>query len=77
MRASKTLPEFSGFKGRVYPGQLKPRWQKPEPRVSKFSLEWKQKGLCRRTDNKHLGAEIKPRQLIFVKPVKPVNPFNI
>ena len=30
-RASKRLPEFSGLMGKVFPGQLKPRYQIPEP----------------------------------------------
>ena len=70
MRASKTLPEFSGFKGRVYPGQLKPRCQKPEPRIqlSKLPNEWKQNRFIR-TENKHPESDIMPLQLIFVKPV--------
>ena len=32
LEATKKLPEFSGLMGKVYPGQLKPRYQIPEPR---------------------------------------------
>ena len=69
MRASRILPEFSGFEGRAYPGQLKPQYQNPEPRVqlSKFSLARTQNGL-KRSDDNNPGPDVKPRQLIFVKP---------
>ena len=69
MRASRILPEFSGFKGRAYPGQLKPQYQNPKPRVqlSKCSLERTQNGF-KRSDDINPGNERKPRQLIFVKP---------
>ena len=70
MVAAKRLPEFSGYRGRVFPGQPRPRSQMPEPkrmRISPtFSVEWKQIGSTRFED---LGLPAPPRQRIFVKSI--------
>ena len=61
LEAYKRLPEFSGYKGKVYPGQLKPRYLIPEPRI----LEWNQHGFRETENNGHLM----PPQIIIVEPV--------
>ena len=60
LKASKRLPEFSGLKGKVYPGQLKPRYQVPQPRI-----DFNQNGLMEKDNNVYLM----PPEIIIVKPV--------
>ena len=55
-RASKRLPEFSGLMGKVFPGQLKPRYQIPEPMQESNRF-------CRTVNNGHpmpLRINVKP-----------------
>ena len=59
LRASKRLPEFSGLMGKVYPGQLKPRHQIPEPRNR----------LIKKSDDYRFRGAGNNLHLIFVKPV--------
>ena len=67
LQAYKRLPEFSGLMGNVYPGQLKPRFSIPEPRIkSPVSLEWKQ------IQNEFMEEKdngLMPSQIIMVKQV--------
>ena len=69
LQAYKRLPEFSGYRGRVYPGHSKPRYPIPEPRIesAKFlvSLEWNQHGFRKAKNSNH----IMPPQIIIVEPV--------
>ena len=73
MRASKTLPEFSGFKGRVYPGQIKPRYQKPEPRrvlyPEDLHNDWKKIG-SKRTKFDDLGLPLPKNYQNTLTPVE-------
>ena len=58
LRAFKRLPEFNGLIGRVYPGQLEPRHQIPEPRR-----------LMKKSDDYRFRGAGNNVHLIFVKPV--------
>ena len=73
LRASKTLPEFSGFKGRVYPGQIKPRYQKPEPRrvlyPEDLHNDWKKIG-SKRTKFDDLGLPLPKNYQNTLTPVE-------
>ena len=60
LKASKRLPEFSGLMGKVYPGQLKPRYQIPEPRI-----DLNQNGFKGKDNN----GRLMPPKIIVVKPV--------
>ena len=66
MNAYKTLPEFSGLRGKVYPGQLKPQYPLPEPRIQStknpFFLERKGMG-------KYDNGRLMPPKIIMVEPV--------
>ena len=68
MKAYRRLPEFSGLRGKVYPGQLKPRQPIPEPRIplvgNQFSLKWNLYGFSGTENNDHLI----PPKIILVKP---------
>ena len=67
------LPEFSGFIGKVFPGQLKPRYQIPEPRIQTLRspvvslVEWNQNRFRETENNGHLN--LMPPQIIVVEPV--------
>ena len=67
MNVYKRLPELSGLRGKVYPGQLKPQYPLPEPRIqsmkNQFFLE--RKGM-KKNDNGHLM----PPKIIMVEPIQ-------
>ena len=63
-RASQRLPEFSGLMGKVYPGQLKPRNQIPEPRIQLMKKSF-ENGFWGTDHN----AQMMTPKIIFVKPV--------
>ena len=74
--ALRRLPEFQGFKGKRYPGQLPPRPPPIQPRRMKlpptFADEWKNIG-SRRSEFLDLGlpvpAQKRPRvRTVLVKP---------
>ena len=72
LKAYERLPEFSGLIGKVFPGQLKPRYPIPEPRIETqrcpvVSLEWNQNGFREAESNGHLN--MMPLQIIIVEPV--------
>ena len=62
LRASKRLPEFNGLMGKVYPGQLKPSNQIPEPRIQLIKKSF-DNGFWR-TDHKD---QMMPPKIIIVK----------
>ena len=70
LKAYRRLPEFSGLRGKVYPGQLKPRQPIPEPRIpsggSQFSHKWDLNGFSGTENNGHLI----PPEIILVEPVE-------
>ena len=63
--AAKKNPEFLGYKGKPFPGQLPPRPLKIQPRRSKLPLEcyndWKKIG-SKRTKFDTLGLPLPKRQ---------------
>ena len=72
LKAYERLPEFSGLIGKVFPGQLKPRYPIPEPRIQTLrrpvvSLERNKNGLREVENNGHLNHV--PLQIIIVEPV--------
>ena len=58
LKASERLPEFSGLMGKVYPGQMKPLHQIPEPRIDLNGFE----------GNNSSGHMILPK-IILIKPI--------
>ena len=68
--AWKRLPEFAGYKGKLYPGTLPPRQQTVEPRrmdlPPTFNTEWKRLKSRRNRNGKEV--EHMPR-IIMVLPV--------
>ena len=76
--ANRRLPEFVGWKGRRYPGQLPPLPPIIQPRRLElpptFAEDWKRIG-SKRTEFLYLGMPRKPHKL-FMKPKEVESTIN-